>query len=70
MAMSNTVISVENLSKRYLLGHESAGETREPYLSLRDVLRREIRNIGRKTLNVSCGDGRLYRATRLRSSGR
>src|SRR6516162_6397297 len=53
--MSHTVISVENLSKRYLVGRNSVGETREAYLALRDVVGREIRNIGRKTLDLLCG---------------
>jgi lipopolysaccharide transport system ATP-binding protein len=53
--MSDTVISVENLSKRYLVGRNSVGETREAYLALRDVVGREIRNIGRKTLDLLCG---------------
>jgi lipopolysaccharide transport system ATP-binding protein len=52
--MSHTVISVENLSKRYLLGHRSGGgEAR--YLALRDVIGREIREIGRKTVNMLRG---------------
>src|SRR6187455_1332247 len=44
--MSNTIISVENLSKRYLVGHQSAN--REYYTSLRDVIGREIHNFIRK----------------------
>jgi lipopolysaccharide transport system ATP-binding protein len=52
--MSHTVISVENLSKRYLVGHKSGGgEAR--YLVLRDVVGREIREIGRKTVNMLRG---------------
>jgi lipopolysaccharide transport system ATP-binding protein len=53
--MSQNIISVENLSKRYLLGHRSGGQTREAYTALRDVIGREVRNIGRKTLDVLCG---------------
>ena len=53
--MSHTVITVENLSKRYLLGQKSGGETCEPYLALRDVIGREIRNMRRKTLSVVRG---------------
>jgi lipopolysaccharide transport system ATP-binding protein len=53
--MSHTVISVENLSKRYLLGHRSGGEPRDAYFALRDVIGREIRNVGRKTLDVLRG---------------
>jgi lipopolysaccharide transport system ATP-binding protein len=52
--MSNIVISVENLSKRYLLGHKS-DETREPYLALRGVVARDIRKIGRRTADMLRG---------------
>ena len=51
--MSDAVISVENLSKRYLVGHLS--DEREKYLALRDVLGREARNFLRKTVNVVRG---------------
>jgi lipopolysaccharide transport system ATP-binding protein len=51
--MSETVISVENLSKRFLVGHLSA--EREKYRALRDVAGREIRNLARKTVNVIRG---------------
>src|SRR5262245_51847868 len=44
--MSDSVISVENLSKRYLIGHQTA--QREPYTTLRDVIAREARNFVRK----------------------
>ena len=44
--MSDIVIAVENLSKRYLVGHQSA--KRESYTALRDVIAREARNFGRK----------------------
>ena len=40
--MSDIVIAVENLSKRYLVGHRSA--ERERYTALRDVIAREARN--------------------------
>ena len=53
--MSDTVISVENLSKRYLLGHRSDNESRDAYLALRDVVGRETRKFGRKTLDVLRG---------------
>src|SRR5215472_16923684 len=53
--MSHTVINVENLSKSYLIGHKSGGQTREAYVALRDVIGREIRNMGRKTLDVLRG---------------
>src|ERR1700756_2854260 len=51
--MSDTVISVENLSKRYLVGHRS-GE-RERYAALRDVIAREARNFWRKATDAFHG---------------
>jgi ABC-type polysaccharide/polyol phosphate transport system ATPase subunit len=44
--MSNTVITVENLSKRYLIGHQSAQRAR--YSTLRDTIVREGRTFLRK----------------------
>src|SRR5260370_40345143 len=46
--MSDIVIAAENLSKRYLVGHQVAN--RESYTALRDVLAREARNFTRKGL--------------------
>src|SRR5262249_30400331 len=51
--MSKTVITVEDLSKSYLVGHESV--RREPYSTLRDVIAREARNFVRKTSDVLHG---------------
>jgi lipopolysaccharide transport system ATP-binding protein len=51
--MSDIVIAVENLSKRYLVGHQSA--ERERYTALRDVIGREVRNFVRKTVDVVRG---------------
>jgi lipopolysaccharide transport system ATP-binding protein len=51
--MSGTVISVENLSKRYLVGHRF-GE-RERYTALRDVIAREARNFARKAVDAFRG---------------
>ena len=53
--MSQTVIRVENLSKRYLLGHKTGGESRERYVALRNVIARNTRNMGRKTLDMLRG---------------
>ena len=50
--MSETVITVENLSKRYLVGHRAQ---RESYTALRDVLAREARNFTRKAVDVLRG---------------
>jgi lipopolysaccharide transport system ATP-binding protein len=51
--MSDTVISVENLSKRYLIGHRSVQHHR--YTALRDVIGREARNFIRKTADFIHG---------------
>jgi lipopolysaccharide transport system ATP-binding protein len=51
--MSDTVISVENLSKRYFVGHQLA--QREKYTVLRDVIAREARNFARKAVDVMRG---------------
>jgi lipopolysaccharide transport system ATP-binding protein len=49
--MSDTVISIEGLSKRYLLGHRSG--QRENYTVLRDVLTRSTRNLVRKAADFA-----------------
>jgi len=51
--MPDTVISVENLYKSYLVGHQSA--ERERYSSLRDVVARNVRNLTRKTADLIYG---------------
>ena len=51
--MSKTIITVENLSKSYLVGHESV--QRERYTALRDVIAREARNFARKAADVLHG---------------
>jgi lipopolysaccharide transport system ATP-binding protein len=50
--MPEIVISVDNLSKRYLIGHRS-GSYR--YTALRDVIGREVRNFIRKGLDFCRG---------------
>jgi lipopolysaccharide transport system ATP-binding protein len=51
--MPEIVISVENLSKRYLIGHQSA--EREQYMALRDIIGREARNFVRKATDLVRG---------------
>ena len=51
--MSDIVIAVENLSKSYLVGHQSA--ERERYTALRDVIVREARNFTRKAVDFLRG---------------
>ena len=51
--MSDNVITVENLSKRYRIGHRSA--TRARYVALRDVIGRELRNFLRRSADIVHG---------------
>jgi lipopolysaccharide transport system ATP-binding protein len=51
--MSDTVISVENLSKRYLIGHLAAKRERHP--TLRDALVRGVRNYTRNATQALSG---------------
>jgi lipopolysaccharide transport system ATP-binding protein len=51
--MSEIIISVENLSKRYLVGHRA--RQRERYTTLRDVIGREAQNFARKTMDLVSG---------------
>ena len=51
--MPDTIISVQDLSKRYLVGHRSA--QRGTYTALRDVIAREARNFGRKAADFIRG---------------
>src|SRR5690348_1987081 len=50
--MSAPVITVENLSKRYLVGHRAK---RESNPTLRDILGQELRNAARKTADLIRG---------------
>src|ERR1700680_1595658 len=51
--MSGIAISVENLSKRYLIGHNSA--QREARTTLSDIIGREARNFTRKAAELVRG---------------
>ena len=51
--MSDIIITVENLSKRYLVGHRS--EQHQRYTTLRDVISREARNFVRKAVDFVHG---------------
>src|SRR6476646_10570903 len=56
--MSENVILVENLSKRYLIGHRSSSPRWDWVhyrTTLRDVARREIRNFTRKATDLVRG---------------
>jgi lipopolysaccharide transport system ATP-binding protein len=51
--MTNPIVKIENLSKAYLVGHQSA--QRDKYQSLRDVLAREAKNFARKVGDMAVG---------------
>ena len=51
--MSDSIITVENLSKRYLVGHQA--ETHRRYIALRDVIARGVREFVRKTADMIHG---------------
>ena len=53
--MSDTVIIVENLSKSYLVGHQSVGQGHSRYTALRDVIGNQARNIVRNAVNIARG---------------
>lgn len=47
--VSDTVIRVENLGKKYIIGHQQQGRSR--YTALRDVLTNGAKSVGRRILN-------------------
>jgi lipopolysaccharide transport system ATP-binding protein len=49
------IISVENLSKSYLVGHQTERGAPYQYTALRDIIGREIHNTARKVLDVVRG---------------
>jgi lipopolysaccharide transport system ATP-binding protein len=53
MPMSELAISVESLSKRYKIGHQSAA--REHYRTVREIIGREARNFVRKAADLLHG---------------
>src|SRR3954462_3791861 len=53
--MPPPIISVENLSKRYLIGHREERGGAYRYTALRDVLGREMRNMVRKAADLVRG---------------
>jgi lipopolysaccharide transport system ATP-binding protein len=46
--MSDTIIKVENLGKKYIIGHQQEGSSR--YVALRDVIANSAKSLGRKLL--------------------
>lgn len=55
--MSDTVIKVENLGKKYLIGHQADNHG---YLSLRDVLMNNARTLWNKTKDLARGNPIIY----------
>src|SRR5262245_53808473 len=53
--MSDAIITVENLSKRYLIGHTFGSDGVYSYTALRDILGREVRNFARKAVDLLRG---------------
>jgi lipopolysaccharide transport system ATP-binding protein len=53
--MSENVIVVENISKRYLIGHRFSSAGQHSYTAFRDVIGRKISNFARKAADVVRG---------------
>jgi ABC-type polysaccharide/polyol phosphate transport system ATPase subunit len=53
--MSEPIITVEGLSKRYLVAHTAERQGLIRYTALRDVIGRAVWSIPRKTLHMLCG---------------
>jgi ABC-type polysaccharide/polyol phosphate transport system ATPase subunit len=53
--MSDSVITVDSLSKSYLVGHQSSDQGFKRYKALRDVIADETRNFARNAINLVRG---------------
>jgi homopolymeric O-antigen transport system ATP-binding protein len=53
--MSDAIITVERLSKKYLVGHQTEAQNGYRYVALRDTIGRGLRNALRKTIDVTRG---------------
>ena len=53
--MPDAIITVDNLSKKYLIGHKAGGDTHYRYIALREIVGREVRNFARKTIETVRG---------------
>ena len=65
--MSEPIITVEKLSKSYLVGHQS--DARSRYVTLRDVIAKKAREFVRKAADWSMDD-KSFRVMRSKSFGR
>ncbi|MGA7933732.1 MAG: ABC transporter ATP-binding protein, partial [Kovacikia sp.] len=59
-SMPNTVIRVENLSKKYILRHQDEGQQR--YKSLRETISKQAKSLGKTLLRPA--DKKIYNPTR------
>ncbi|MFB2981690.1 polysaccharide ABC transporter ATP-binding protein [Microseira sp. BLCC-F43] len=57
--MSDTVIRVENLGKKYIIGHQK----QEPYRSLRDAMANGVKQLSRQLLKPSYGQSTLNQSS-------
>jgi len=62
--MSEVVIAVENLSKRYVIEHTPENQGYKRYTALRDVIGDQIRNFARKALGAARGR-QVFRAREI-----
>src|SRR5580692_9631401 len=53
--MSEDAITVDGLSKSYLIGHRHSSDRRFKYTALRDIIGQELRNFARKATDVARG---------------
>jgi ABC-type polysaccharide/polyol phosphate transport system ATPase subunit len=53
--MSENSIVVDNLSKRYLIGHQSSSDRKSQYPTLREVVERQLNSFARKAADVAHG---------------
>jgi lipopolysaccharide transport system ATP-binding protein len=53
--MSESVVVVENVSKSYLLGHQSGGQGKYKYRTARDVIGRQVRDFAHKAADLVRG---------------
>ena len=53
--MSKPIISVENVSKRYVVGHRNERREHHSHVALRDVMAQEFKNAARKAADVFRG---------------
>ena len=62
--MSEVIINVENLSKRYVINHELGAQGYKRYTALRDVIGHELRNVARKARRA-VGGRQSFRAREI-----